>query len=67
MSMATLRFICGLVLVGLVFLSFTLESAEARYMPTRADPVRREQIRELIKAVSNSKTINYPISHCPGS
>lgn len=40
----------GLILVGVILLSLSVES-QARYLPTRADPARRERIREILRAL----------------
>jgi len=41
----------GCVLVAVLLLGLMLESCEARYLPTRGDNARREQIREILRAI----------------
>jgi len=51
MAISNQRCLVGCVLVALLLLGVMLESCEARYLPTRGDNARREQIKDLLRAL----------------
>jgi len=51
MAFSTQRCVVGCVLVALLLLGVMFESCEGRYLPTRGDNARREQIKELLRAI----------------